>query len=129
MTRTRGGLSMVWLVNLAALLAIGCGESFDRPERLPGWMVNDDSMGVPAQEVSMTGHFVRGDLLESSGVVASSTQPGVLFTINDSGNEPLLFATDSTGADRGVWRVTGATNDDWEAIADGPCENASQEQK
>src|SRR5262245_37205871 len=98
MTFPRGGLA----IYLAALLAPGCGERY---QPLPSWMVNDDSMGVPAQAVAMTGHFVRSDLLESSGVVASSTQPGVLFTINDSGNEALLFATDSTGADRGVWRV------------------------
>src|SRR5262245_26085772 len=105
MTHQHGNLTRICLVNLAALLAIGCGESFDRPQPLPSWMVNDDSMGVPAQAVSMTGHFARNDLLESSGVAVSATQPGVLFTINDSGNEPLLFATDSTGADRGVWRV------------------------
>jgi hypothetical protein len=92
-------------------------------------MINDDSMGVPAREAIATGKFKHDDLRESSGVAASSTQPGVLFTINDSGHEPLLFATDSTGADRGVWQVTGATNEDWEAIADGPCGNADQEPK
>ena len=51
----------------------------------------------------------------------SSTEPDVLFTINDSGNEPLLFAIDTTGADRGVWRVRRSTNVDWEALAIGPC--------
>ena len=30
------------------------------------------------------------------------------------------------GTDRGVWRVTGAANDDWEAIADGPGANIDQ---
>jgi hypothetical protein len=44
-----------------------------------------------------------------------------LFTINDSGNEPLLFALDTSGADRGEWRVKGAKNVDWEALAVGPC--------
>jgi hypothetical protein len=51
----------------------------------------------------------------------SFAQPGVFFTINDSGNDPLLFALDTTGADRGVWRVQGATNVDWEAASVGPC--------
>jgi hypothetical protein len=45
----------------------------------------------------------------------------VLFTINDSGNDPLLFALDTSGADRGVWRVHDATNVDWEAASVGPC--------
>ena len=51
----------------------------------------------------------------------SSTQPGVLFTINDSGNEPLLFAVDTTGSVRGIWRVQNAQNVDWEAVSIGPC--------
>ncbi|MGQ0647820.1 MAG: hypothetical protein ACT4P7_09630 [Gemmatimonadaceae bacterium] len=51
----------------------------------------------------------------------SETQPGVVFTINDSGHDALLFALDTTGIGRGVWRVTGATNVDWEAASLGPC--------
>jgi hypothetical protein len=51
----------------------------------------------------------------------SATQAGVLFTVNDAGNAPILFATTVTGADRGAWRVRGARNVDWEALAPGPC--------
>ena len=51
----------------------------------------------------------------------SMTQPGIFFTINDSGNEPLLFALDTAGHDRGVWRIPDANNVDWEAAAVGPC--------
>lgn len=68
-----------------------------------------------------TVHFANRLLTESSGVAASRTQPGVLWTFNDSGNDPILFATDTLGRDRGAFRVTGATNVDWEAIAQGPC--------
>ena len=84
-------------------------------------MLTADSMGVPATHPATTGHLARQELRESSGVASSRTQPGLLFTINDSGHDPILYATDSTGADRGAWRVTDATNDDWEAIAVGPC--------
>ena len=63
----------------------------------------------------------RGDLREGSAAVMSQQQPGIVFTINDSGHEPQVFALDSTGADRGVWRVTNATNVDWEAASIGPC--------
>ena len=68
---------------------------------------------------------MRSDLVESSGAAMSSTQPGVLFTINDSGNEPLLFAVDTTGAMRGTWRVQNAQNVDWEAVSIGPCGTVS----
>lgn len=83
-------------------------------------------MGVPAADTATTGHLERDELRESSGVASSRTQPGLLFTINDSGHDPVLYATDSTGADRGAWRVTGATNDDWEAIAVGPCSESDR---
>jgi hypothetical protein len=51
----------------------------------------------------------------------SVRQPGVFFTINDSGNEPILFAMETTGADRGAWRVRGAMDVDWESGSMGPC--------
>ena len=63
----------------------------------------------------------RPELIENSAAAMSFGQPGVFFTINDSGNDPLLFALDTTGADRGAWRVQGATNVDWEAASIGPC--------
>jgi hypothetical protein len=56
-------------------------------------------------------------LRESSGLAGSRRQPGVLWTVNDSGNPPELFAIDSSGRDRGVFRIEGAENRDWEALA------------
>ena len=100
--------------------ALACDSSRDRPDPLPAWMLKSDSMGSRL-DTATTGTLARDDLTESSGAAASATQPGVVFTLNDSGNEPLLYATDSTGADRGVWRVTGARNVDWESIAVAPC--------
>ncbi len=58
---------------------------------------------------------------ESSGVVASRRRPGVFWTHNDSGDDPVLYATDSSGADLGFVRLSGATHRDWEDIAAGPC--------
>ena len=72
-------------------------------------------------EARRTGTFANPRLTESSGVVTSRRYPGVFWTFNDSGNPPVLFATDSNGRDLGTFRVTGARNDDWEAIARGPC--------
>jgi hypothetical protein len=69
-------------------------------------------------QVPLTG---RRNLRESSGIAMSRDQTGVIYTIDDSGNQPQLFAFDTTGADRGTWLVTHATNLDWEAIATAPC--------
>lgn len=60
-------------------------------------------------------------LVENSVAVTSVTQPGIVFGLNDSGHEPIVFAFDSTGAARGSWSVPGARNRDWEAAALGPC--------
>jgi hypothetical protein len=105
-------------LTILALAAAACARSDARPATAdPQWK----SEGVPPADATVTGHLRRADLVESSGAAMSATQPGLIFTINDSGNRPLLYATDSTGADRGAWRVTGATDLDWESIAVGPC--------
>jgi hypothetical protein len=78
-------------------------------------------MGAPPKEVVRIRARTRRLLKESSGVAASVAQPGIFFTINDSGNDPMIFAVDSAGADRGAWLVSDASNVDWEATAIGPC--------
>lgn len=65
--------------------------------------------------------FANDDLIESSGLVRSRTQAGVLWTLNDSGNPPDLFATDTLGGNLGVVRVAGARNVDWEALSLARC--------
>jgi hypothetical protein len=64
-------------------------------------------------------------LRETSGLVTSRRQPGVLFAIDDSGNEPVLYAFDTTGGDRGAWGVENAKNTDWESLGIAPCAAAS----
>ena len=60
------------------------------------------------------------DVNESSGLVASRTSPGAYWTHNDSGDGPFIYAFDTSGQTLGIFRVTGATNRDWEDIAAGP---------
>lgn len=60
-------------------------------------------------------------LSETSALAASSTRPGLLWTLNDSGNPAELFAIDTAGRALGRVRVDGASNRDWEALATGPC--------
>lgn len=76
---------------------------------------------VRPERVQRTGLFADDRLTESSGVAASRRYPGVLWTHNDSGNPPRLFATDTTGAALGRWALDRVSNRDWEEIALGPC--------
>lgn len=78
-------------------------------------------MGATPARLSIVRSAAPSDLVENSAAAMSATQSGVFFTINDSGNEPLLFALDTANRDRGVWRVTNASNSDWEALSVGPC--------
>ncbi len=63
-------------------------------------------------------------LSEASGLAVSRRMPGRLWTHNDSG-EPVVVAVDGRGSVVGRVRLTGATVEDWEAIAVGPCGTAS----
>lgn len=86
-----------------------------------GMYTATDSMGVAARDISTVRLRAPRELVENSAAAMSARQPGVLFSINDSGNDPLLFALDTSGASRGVWRVLGATNVDWESASVASC--------
>jgi hypothetical protein len=101
------GLALVFALGVAAGLAPQAAQ------RSSVWELRRTT------EPRRTGVFRHVD--ESSGVTASRRYPGILWTLNDSGNQALIFATDTLGRDHGVFTVTGAENRDWEAIALGPC--------
>jgi hypothetical protein len=63
-------------------------------------------------------------LPEASGVAVSRRTPGVLWSLNDSG-EPFVVALNADGTLAGRVRVAGARVTDWEAIAVGPCPSGS----
>jgi hypothetical protein len=79
------------------------------------------AQAVPRLELLDTAVLRSPHLIESSGVSPSALAPGVLWTHNDSGDEPRLYATDSAGSDLGWVRIAGATNADWEDLGSGPC--------
>jgi hypothetical protein len=55
--------------------------------------------------------------LEQSGLAVSLRTPGLLWTHNDSGGEPTLFALNTDGSLRGTIHLAGVTNRDWEDVA------------
>jgi hypothetical protein len=75
----------------------------------------------PPLEVRRLADWGDARLRESSGAAVSRRHAGVVWTHNDSGDGPYLYATDTTGALLAVFEVVGARAVDWEAIALGPC--------
>lgn len=51
---------------------------------------------------------------ESSGVAASRLDPNIIWMHNDSGDDPVLYATDARGENLGRFVVEGADARDWE---------------
>src|ERR1044072_9082921 len=111
----------------ATVLVVCCSSACERAQPNPRSAratpdVPPESMGALLQNVVSVPIHGRRELVENSAAAMSVHQPGVLFTINDSGNDPLLFAIDTTGANRGMWLVSGVANADWEAASIGPCD-------
>jgi hypothetical protein len=76
---------------------------------------------APPTRVVPLGTFADTTLTEASAAAASRTQPGVIWTLNDSGNAPWVYAVDTAGRTLGTFRVAGASNFDWEALTLTPC--------
>jgi hypothetical protein len=66
------------------------------------------------------GALVDPAIVETSGLVASRTQPDVLWLHNDSGDTPRVFAVRPTGETIASYLLEGAIALDWEDMALGP---------
>jgi hypothetical protein len=109
--RARKGRSLAnhTVVRLSALAAAICALALpSRAAHAPA-----QSYGEPRLLASLADKQVT----ESSGLAASRRSPGVLWTHNDSGGQPTLYATDLKGRALGAYTVPGATAEDWEDIA------------
>ncbi len=83
----------------------------------------DDAGGAPCTafaDAVVVGNAENPDLDEVSGVAASRSAEDVLWVHNDSGDLARIFALRTDGTNLGEYRLTGATNVDWEDIAIGP---------
>jgi hypothetical protein len=79
------------------------------------------ALAAAGQAPAYTGPALAGQMAEpknqeTSGLAVSHRTPGLLWTHNDSGGEPVLFAINTDGTLRGKVRVEGATNLDWEEM-------------
>jgi len=76
---------------------------------------------APPTGIVPLGTFQDTTLSEASAAAASRAQPGVIWTLNDSGNPAWIYAVDSAGHTLGIFRVEGANNFDWETLTLSPC--------
>lgn len=86
----------------------------------PAWPALDRQTTAPPQCQPAGALVGLKELPEASGVAASRRNPGIVWALNDSG-DPVIYAVDAQGTVTGRVRLTGATLEDWEAIAVGPC--------
>lgn len=65
-------------------------------------------------------HLTDDRIVESSGLARSTYPRSLLWTHNDSGDSPRVFAVKRDGSTRAVLRLKGADAVDWEDISTGP---------
>jgi hypothetical protein len=112
-----------FVISLAFIVPLsGCSHILSNESGVESNAVSSRDFGKP----EVVGRISDPDIEESSGIAASQCQPGVLWTHNDSGSGPFIFALDQSGKDLGAWRVQGAESEDWEDISafrdkDGTC--------
>jgi len=96
------------LTVLALIIFVaGCGTAL---------MTKDPNPAVIGEAV-VVGNLENPKISEASGLTSSRIYPGLLWAINDGGDDPMLYAVGVDGADLGTFRVEGANNFDWEALA------------
>ena len=117
MTKTASSVLAVVLVGSLGFLAW---------DHAGGWL-SQPVLGAPPESRKASARVleevgvVPDELRESSGLAVSRTQPGVIWSHNDSGDGPTLYAIDLTGKLLAKVPVFNAIARDWEDISSGPC--------
>ena len=103
---------------LVPLVAAGCGAPSDDTRRPASDPAKVESSAGPSEPVEPGVALEIDDprIDESSGLARSREHPGVLYTHNDAGNGPDLYAVDPDGT-RAVITVEDAEALDWEDMA------------
>jgi hypothetical protein len=87
-------------IGVVVIMSVGVARAGDGPKKL--CTVRDPRIG------------------ESSGLAASRRHPGIVYTFNDSGGLPQVYALGPDCRTRATLTFAGARNRDWEAMALGP---------
>lgn len=76
---------------------------------------------APVCNLSQGPFQLASDVRETSGLARGHKNPDILWTHNDSGNQPELFGLGPDGSVRARVRILNARSTDWEDVAAGPC--------
>lgn len=98
---------------IPGLVASACSHSLVKGGQPPAFDKQASAFNAPV----VVGKIASKEITESSGLVVSRCQENVLWTHNDSGDGPFVFAMDRTGTHLGTWKITDASNLDWEDAA------------
>ena len=75
------------------------------------------NLNAPAPGLVLAGDLQNPAIQEASGLTRSHRDEKLLWTINDGGSPPILYAIGTDGSDQGSVQISNATNVDWEDIA------------
>ncbi len=95
-----------YCLSITATLLCACSPPEDIPQ--------GDS---PRPAMIVAGQLEEKELVEASGLARSQRQPGLLWSINDGGSKPRIYALDEHGSHVGRIRLEEARNKDWEDIS------------
>jgi hypothetical protein len=119
--------SAVAALALLAALAAGCGGGRSAPSSPPpappaaaGSAAARPPVLCGALRARVTGRVADPTANELSGLVRSRSQPGLLWSHDDSGAGPLLYGLRADGRVAARPTVSGAQAVDWEDMAAGP---------
>lgn len=119
--RLRVALAILSLTQVSYSARVSPGARSKAPPTTAPAEAEVKSSTCPTFSTKQLAHRITSDaLVEASGLTSSRKNPNVLFSHNDSGNEPLIFAISTTGVDLGSYYLRGARLVDWEDIATGP---------
>ena len=115
------------------LATVGCGSTRDRPAPVAAAGAKPATAPVAARppalcgalRVRITGRVTDPAANELSGLVRSRSQPGLLWSHDDSGAGPGLYGLRTDGRVAARPQVAGAQAVDWEDIAAGPAADGS----
>lgn len=102
----------VILSALVFCITCSCGD----PEPSPGGNGLSDQFETAPEQFPIT----PGMIDEASGLAASATMPGYLWTIQDSGQPNSLYLISQDGKAIKEYKLPGSHNHDWEEVAVGP---------
>lgn len=100
------------LLGAIAMSGISCADEVEVPSHPEG---SRDRRRYGTARV--LGRLEHPDLVEASGLVASTMTESVFWVHNDSGDVPRLFCVERNGRSCGTVSISGAKAIDWEDIA------------